>query len=84
MGGPKGQGVCGEYAYKELGPAAPEPRDDKIERPFRPSHPMKKGAQGTLDKFPKYMEDPLDLKLAKEKAERLAEVEKLGKVGLYF
>lgn len=80
MGGPKGQGVCGEYAYKELGPPPPEQRDDRIEKPFRPTHPMKKGYNGTLDKFPKYMEDPLDLKLAREKAERLAEIEKLDKV----
>lgn len=80
LGGPKGQGVVGEYSYKELGPTPLEKSDDKIEKPFRPTHPMKKGYNGTLEKFPKYMEDPLDLKLAKEKAERMAEIEKLGKV----
>lgn len=78
LGGPKGQGVVGEYSYKELGPVPLQKSDEAIEKPFRPSHPMKKGYNGTLDKFPKYMEDPLDLKLAKEKAERMAEIKKLA------
>mmetsp|Transcript_5963 Transcript_5963/g.15189 ORF Transcript_5963/g.15189 Transcript_5963/m.15189 type:complete len:321 (-) Transcript_5963:304-1266(-) len=79
MGG-KGKGVCGEYEYQELGPAPLEKADDKIEKPFRPSHPPKLGPNGTLNKFPKYMEDPLDLKLAKDKEARRAEMDRLGKV----
>jgi len=29
------------------------------DNPFKPSNPNKKGPMGTLDKFPKYMENPL-------------------------
>lgn len=40
----------------EEGAEKPEPLHDK---PFRPSHPSKKGTiKGTLEKFPAYLPDP--------------------------
>ena len=33
------------------------------EKPFSPSQPGKKGPQATIDKFPKYMENPLKEKV---------------------
>jgi hypothetical protein len=42
-------------------------------KPFRPSQPAKDGYNSTFEAFPEYREDPLDLKLAKEKKSRDAE-----------
>mmetsp|Transcript_7679 Transcript_7679/g.25440 ORF Transcript_7679/g.25440 Transcript_7679/m.25440 type:complete len:312 (+) Transcript_7679:52-987(+) len=75
--GGRGGGVCGEYTYKMEGPSKPE-AGEALERPFRPSHPPKEGYNSTLNKFPAYQEDPLDLKIKKEKAARKAEIERMN------
>lgn len=72
--GGKGAGVCGEYAYIVSPPAKPE-EDVKLEHgPFRPSNPPKQGYNCTV--FPKYQEDPLDLKLKREKEAKKAELQR--------
>ena len=39
------------------------------DRAFRPAQAPKSGPQGTFEKFPKYIEDPLDLKIKEAKEE---------------
>lgn len=39
------------------------------DHPFKPSHPPKKGYNNTLDKFPKYKEDPPTRLMKKEKTD---------------
>lgn len=73
----KGKGVVGEFGYIENGPDKKE-KAEEIEKPFRPSHPPKAGYNSTLNKFPHYMEDPLDLKLAREKEARKAEADRMS------
>ena len=46
-------------------PAEPPPVSDK---PFYPSKAPTSGPQGTFNKFPKYIEDPLDVKMKAAKA----------------
>jgi len=75
--GGKGAGVCGEYTYIEQGPTKPEAADE-LDKPFRPSHPPKLGYNSTLNKFPHYQEDPLDLKIQKEKAARKEEIDRMN------
>ena len=76
IGGPKGAGVVGEYSYKEEGPELPEPKGSPIEKQWRPSHPPKRGYNATLQRFPKHMADPAELKIAaaREKMEADAEL----------
>jgi len=64
--GGKGPGIAGEYGYTLEGPAAKAPAE-KVDVPFRPSHPPKQGHNSTLNRFPEYREDPLELKIKKEK-----------------
>lgn len=72
----KGNGVCGEYEYKIHGPTKKEPQE-QLEKPFRPSNPPKEGYNCTMNKFPHYIEDPLDLKLKKEREARRAEMTRM-------
>mmetsp|Transcript_30172 Transcript_30172/g.41764 ORF Transcript_30172/g.41764 Transcript_30172/m.41764 type:complete len:323 (-) Transcript_30172:120-1088(-) len=77
--GGKGHGVCSEYAYVETGPHkrfVPE----VLEKPFRPSNPPKLGYNRTINKFPPYQEDPLEVKLKIEREERLAEATRMANV----
>lgn len=73
----KGPGVCGEYVYKELGPT-PKILGDEFEKPFIPSNPPKLGYNCTVNRFPKYLEDPLDIKVQREKSIRKAEIERMN------
>jgi len=69
---PKGGGICGEYKYVAEGPK-PRGKPMNLDKPWRPSHPMKQGERGCMNKFPAYKEDPLDVKLKAAKAERDAQ-----------
>jgi len=72
--GGKGAGVAGEYGYVAEGPKAPQ-HGDHVEVPFRPSHPPKLGHNATLNRFPEYREDPIELKIARKKEAIAAEKE---------
>lgn len=76
MGG-KGSGVVGEYGYIENGPDKKD-NQEALDKPFRPSHPPKEGYNCTLNKFPVYLEDPMDLKVAREKEARKAEMDRMA------
>lgn len=65
LGGPKGTGVCGEYAYKPEGPEA-RPEREELDKPWRPSKPNR----GPINKPAKYVEDPAELKEAKAREAR--------------
>jgi hypothetical protein len=70
---PKGKrhGVCGEYEYKETGPA-PRSKTEKFETSFKPS-------QASMSDVyqPEYIPDPLDAKKAAEKEWKRKEMEKI-------
>lgn len=68
----KGNGICGEYQYLENGPTKKE-EIDHLEKPFKPSNPPKQGYNSTLNKFPQYTEDPMEVKLKAEREARQAE-----------
>mmetsp|Transcript_32253 Transcript_32253/g.39039 ORF Transcript_32253/g.39039 Transcript_32253/m.39039 type:complete len:312 (-) Transcript_32253:358-1293(-) len=68
----KGPGICGEYAYIENGPTKKE-KVEAFEKPFKPSNPPKLGYNSTINKFPHYTEDPLEVKMKAEREARMAE-----------
>jgi len=76
-----GSGLFDESVFR-YEPGAFKPREVQrkppIPKPFTPSHPAKFGYNSTISKFPEYKPDPLDEKLAKERAERAAERSKKG------
>ena len=65
LGGPKGTGVCGEYAYKPEGPEARAGGRSWTSRGDRASL-----TAGPINKPAKYMEDPAELKEAKAREAR--------------
>ena len=67
----KRHGVCGEYEYKETGPA-PRSKTEKFETSFKPSQ------SAMSDVYqPEYIPDPLDAKKAAEKEWKRKEMEKM-------
>ena len=65
LGGPKGAGVCGEYAYKPEGPEARASGGRWTSRGDRASP-----NRGPINKPAKYAEDPAELKEAKARGAR--------------
>jgi len=76
--GGKGKGVSGEYGYLEQGPQPKGPPLVPLEKPFRPTGPAKKGYNRTINKFPTYQEDPLEVRLKEEREEKKASREKMA------
>mmetsp|Transcript_28995 Transcript_28995/g.67186 ORF Transcript_28995/g.67186 Transcript_28995/m.67186 type:complete len:316 (+) Transcript_28995:70-1017(+) len=75
------RGLFGQYKYEPdpyKNPTAPFARTSKGEKPFRPSHPPRRGAaHGTINSFPTYLGDPEKEKFDRERAERKAARERL-------
>ena len=76
-------GIVGEYVYMELG-VEQKKKKDYFPTPFRPSHPAKSGGHATLNKFPKYLEDPLDTKLKSQQEVKLQEIQRLQSKPRFF
>jgi len=73
-------GVVGEYTYEIQGPAPSLTKKAASDEPardaFRPSHPSKMGYNSTLERFPKYVEDPYERKEATMREEKQKERKK--------
>lgn len=76
-------GIVGEYVYMELG-VEKKNKKEQFPVPFRPSHPAKSGGHATLNKFPKYLEDPLDMKLKSQQEVKLQEIKRLQSKPRFF
>mmetsp|Transcript_11368 Transcript_11368/g.13476 ORF Transcript_11368/g.13476 Transcript_11368/m.13476 type:complete len:300 (+) Transcript_11368:134-1033(+) len=70
----RGGGLFDRNVYAtEPGPQfRPRDRPRPIEKPFKPPHPPKTGVNCTISQFPEYMEDPLEIKLKKDREEKAA------------
>jgi hypothetical protein len=62
---------CLNYCdWLEQGPQPKAPPLVPLEKPFRPTGPAKKGYNRTINKFPDYQEDPLEVRLKEEREEK--------------
>mmetsp|Transcript_9502 Transcript_9502/g.19676 ORF Transcript_9502/g.19676 Transcript_9502/m.19676 type:complete len:314 (-) Transcript_9502:90-1031(-) len=82
--GGKGTGVSGEYSYVESGPLPKGEAEPPLEKPFRPTGPAKQGYNRTINKFPVYQEDPLEVKLKEERETKAAAREKMASAAGWF